>query len=305
VVVYLVNRYGVLLQASLNLVAILDYNLDIVSCENWNLFSNWSIPAVMCCLEATLALRVVALWLNKRIIKLVVWTIWLLATAAMFVLMGLSVRGSYGVPSPDPPVLGCQISGTPTMESTFWLVYLPSIIFETVVAGLTLSRAIHHRKVLQTAPLLLVLVRDGFLYFMIVLALMSLPLLQAIWRKTVAKFPLNSLQPILYSSWFPHRAHRIRITLSSLVAVRLFLNLRQVAEDCRGDSDPSQPCSSAGNSDMFFGSELGKGLTKDTEITGMLTLPSDVTVQLLAEPCVGFTGWRITIFPFAGAQPDE
>jgi hypothetical protein len=44
-------------------------------------------------LSATLALRVVALWGNQRLMQIGVWSSWLLASSAMLGLMGYSLVG--------------------------------------------------------------------------------------------------------------------------------------------------------------------------------------------------------------------
>jgi len=210
-VLYLVNRYGVALQACLNLVAVLDWQLDLDSCYTWNLFSNWSIPVVMMIVEALLAMRVMALYFNNRWVVLFLWLWWLCAAAAMLAMMGVSLVGTIAVASPAPPTLGCQIQGS---VSDYWALWVPSLVFETTVASLTLARAISYRTMITDIPIMRVLVRDGFLYFFVIMVLMLVNLVICLTTSS------------LYYSWFP----QISISIASALAVRLFLNLREAAQ---------------------------------------------------------------------------
>jgi len=210
--VYFVTRYGNTLQSILNLVANMDWNLDMDACYTWQLFSNWGIPAVMLVAEATLALRVVALYENEIKVKVFVWLWYLGSIVSTLTMMGLTLEGSSAVPSPAPPTLGCQIDGPMTY---WWTIYIPSLIFEATVALMTLIRAIQHKRImeLKSTPLLYVLIRDQFFYFFVVFALNLVNLL------------VTLLAPSLYLAWTP----QLTISISSIIAVRLFLNLREVA----------------------------------------------------------------------------
>jgi hypothetical protein len=56
------------------------------------------------------------------------------------------------------------------LPSYLWAIWLPSIIFETVVFSLTLSKAIQHKQSRVNTPILSTLYRDGFLYFLFIAA---------------------------------------------------------------------------------------------------------------------------------------
>lgn len=214
-ILYILTRYGTVIQAAVTTVTSTDWNVDMSTCLRLNLFSQWTIPLVMVIVEATLAMRVVALYENRRSMAVGLWTWYLANAGVMLAMMGLSLEGTYGVPSLAPPTLGCELGGT---LSFYWELYVPSLVFETTVAALTLFRALQHKRLLSTIPLLHVLVRDGFFYFFIVFALMLLNLV------------ISLTANVLYLGWTP----QISICLASVIAVRLFLNLREVAYNAEG-----------------------------------------------------------------------
>lgn len=230
---HVLNRYGTVIVFSLNLVSVLDYKLEPGPCYSWNLFSGWTIPIMLLIVEATLTMRVVALYGNSLRFKIGLWTWYLVATASMLAVNGISLHGSIAVPSPAPPILGCKIGGS--TFSPYWALWLPPLILEVTLALLTLVMAMHHYRLLENTPLLYVLVRDGFFYFFVVFILMLL--------NVVVCLTLNEL----YMGWFSE----ISVGLASIMAARLvpliamnmivlnmgsrsFLNLRQTAYPMHG-----------------------------------------------------------------------
>jgi len=213
-VLYILIRYGSVVQAALNIVGQVDYKLTGDACLAWALLSSWSIPVVMMLVEAMLALRVAALYLNNRLVVAVLFVGWLGAATAMLALMGLSVAGVTPVPSSAPPTLGCNINSSSSPAAPYWTLWLPSLIFETTAALLTLARALVHRDIIMNTPLLLVLVRDGFLYFFVIFALM------------LANLVICLTTNELYYSWMGQPS----ISIAACMVVRLFLNLRQTAK---------------------------------------------------------------------------
>lgn len=229
---YLLNRYGTMIQACLTLVLAFDYDFDMPSCYRWNVFLNWCIPLVMAWVEATLTLRVLAMYGNNLKLVVCLWAWYLINVAAMFTMMGLTLQGTAPMASPAPPILGCRLSGP---FSYLWQVYLPSLVFETTVAALTLWKAIEHKQ-LWSSPIFFVLIRDGFFYFFVAFALMLVNMVIALTANA------------LYTDWTP----QISMALASIVAVRLFLNLRELARPqasttADGNSDPNLELSAISN----------------------------------------------------------
>jgi len=216
VLLYFLNRYGTMLQACLNVVTATDRTLSLPACERWNLFWFWCIPGVMAVVQATLTLRVTALWEHNRRIAVSLWIWYFLTVAVMCTMMGLSMQGTYPAPSPAPELFGCIVNAP---AGYYWQMYLSSLVYEVTIAGLTLWKAVEHKRLLSRVPLLYVLIRDGFFYFFIVFGVMAINLV------------LNLSANALYWNWTP----QLSLAIASCVSVRLFLNLREVA--CEGEPE--------------------------------------------------------------------
>lgn len=227
---YLLNRYGTIIQACLNLITWFDYKFDLQSCLRWNLFVDWSYPLVIAWIQAAMTFRVIAFYGNTLRTSIFLWSYYLINTATMFTMMGLSLQGTYPVSSPAPPILGCILSSTG--PSYLWQLLLAALLYETTVAVLTLLKAIEHKQLLST-PLFYTLVRDGFFYFFGVFAVVLLDLI------------LSFTENALYAGWTP----QLSLAFGSIMAVRLFLNLRDIAHPPGSSTELSDRGSVVGTTD--------------------------------------------------------
>ncbi|KZO91297.1 hypothetical protein CALVIDRAFT_361239 [Calocera viscosa TUFC12733] len=200
-ILYLLTRYGTWIQCCLTLVPLVDYRLDGAQCMPWTMFKQLTIPIVMALVEATLTLRVLALYGNNRTMRACLWLWYLLNITTMFTLTGLNLQTSVSLPSPAPPTLGCILNNK---YSYLWELYVPALVFETTVAGLTLLKPVQLKWILSNSntPLLYVLVRDGFFYFFVVFVLMLANLTICLVMSTTGPHRLASTSPPSWPSGY-------------------------------------------------------------------------------------------------------
>jgi len=206
---YFLNRYGVPLQAALNIVAILDADLSLDACYSWNVWSTWIIPIVLMAIESLLVMRVSSMF-STRWVTIPLVILYLFAAATMLAITGVVMEGVEAGPSPAPAVTGCVLEGS---AEFFWAMWIPSLVLELAMLCLTIARTARHLLKRDTMSVMHVIFRDGVIYFCVIFASMFSNLLVYL----CAPSPYFSL------------LSQLMLSLSSMVAVRLFLNLRKAA----------------------------------------------------------------------------
>jgi len=167
-------------------------------------------------LQIIVILRTVALWeRNRNIMALLVITV--LATD-MTVLITLVRVARILRFAPDPlvySVLGCDsfIDVTQSTQTITIPQWIALIVFDTLIFALTLIRAVRIQS--YRTRLLTVLIRDGFLYYavMLVLAVSNLVLFITLPSSRIALLPI--LTPVQRASY-------------CIIGSRLMLNMRDV-----------------------------------------------------------------------------
>jgi len=180
------------------------------ACQRWNLFSNWTIPVVMMLTEALLVLRVGAMYRNSQKVYIPLWILFVCCTASNFAIAGVTLNHTWPTRSPAPSVVGCVLSGS---ERLFWLIWIPTMVMETTLFVLTVVQVVHHMRAGADETLVQLVLRDGFLYFIVIFALLLANIIICV-----------STTMLFYSIIV-----QMTLTLSSIMASRLFLNLRHAA----------------------------------------------------------------------------
>ncbi|KAG8923861.1 hypothetical protein FRC01_012236 [Tulasnella sp. 417] len=110
------------------------------------------------------ALRVRALYVKRPWVEWVLWlsgTGYFAATVGIVFLALTTVAKGYAW----NPMFHMCIGNIP--HWTFW-IWVPALVFETILFGLTAGKAIHHYRQNVSLPIARMLYRDGFLYFIII-----------------------------------------------------------------------------------------------------------------------------------------
>jgi len=134
-----------------------------LSCRIFLVLDSSLIIAFFASLHYIVSLRAWALYGRSRAVGLLLWGGFVLYLAAAYV---LTIKGLLSIPASLFPIVNICFG---TLPSYLWAIWLPSIIFETLVFALTLIKATQHQSSnLSRTPILSTLYRDGFLYFLFI-----------------------------------------------------------------------------------------------------------------------------------------
>ncbi|KAK0185174.1 hypothetical protein F5146DRAFT_1071691 [Armillaria mellea] len=122
-------------------------------------------------IQAILVLRVWYLFSNSKNIRLITVFAFVLSLSTSMLFSILAARKvrtlQTGISLPTfihYEVHGCRVSRPPM----FWRIYLPSLCLHTLLYILTAFRALQNRRMLNQAPVMKRLLRDGGLFFVVV-----------------------------------------------------------------------------------------------------------------------------------------
>jgi len=144
---YLCNRYFVLIESVLNVVGWLDSWLAPGPCVSLNVLSAvWAPPVVITLVEALLVLRVCTLFCNQRPIVIGLSALLFSSTFISLVFSVLMTPAIRYLASPLPPLYGCQYYNSIGAEMLQTWIWIPSIVVEIVLVSLTVFKTIQHLK---------------------------------------------------------------------------------------------------------------------------------------------------------------
>lgn len=134
-----------------------------LSCRVFLVLDSCLIIAFFASLHYIVSLRAWALYGRSRAVGFLLWGGFTLYLAAAYT---LTIKGLLSIPASLFPIVDICFG---TLPSYLWAIWLPSILFETLVFALTLFKAVQHQKSnLSHTPILSTLYRDGFLYFLFI-----------------------------------------------------------------------------------------------------------------------------------------
>lgn len=132
------------------------------TCKAYIVADAYSVIAFFCTLHWIVAMRTWALWSRTVVMGVVIW-----GSFAIYLSAAVATTAKAMIDYQPTPLFGTNVC-VGNLPSYFWCLWLPSIVFETVLFVLTAIKAIqHHRKRVET-PILTTLYRDGFLYFVFI-----------------------------------------------------------------------------------------------------------------------------------------
>ncbi|KZT60615.1 hypothetical protein CALCODRAFT_531455 [Calocera cornea HHB12733] len=116
--VYLANRYFVLIQAVLYVLSGLGNTLSPGVCQRLNVFTNiWSVPLVLTSIQSLVVLRLSALFKAQPTIVITLWSSLLIAFVATLAMAGL-LYSSFQVLTPPDAWGGCFLIPSLVMTTT-------------------------------------------------------------------------------------------------------------------------------------------------------------------------------------------
>ncbi|TCD67613.1 hypothetical protein EIP91_012178 [Steccherinum ochraceum] len=205
---FLLNRYLVPLVLAVDIYELFALPDGAAAfCKAWTAAQSLFTVASFLSIHTIVALRVHALYNGTRWIKFFLWIVGVLyATSSITIIV---VAGVQLIPHIEPPHHGC-VGAIPTY---LWTAWLPSVIFESILFGLTVNVMIIQDRRRSFNTLTLILYRDGMLYFVAVASCSLFSLL--VWAFA---------DPTLLGL-----ARYFALALVNLASSRLVLNLKSYA----------------------------------------------------------------------------
>ncbi|EEB95809.1 hypothetical protein MPER_05165, partial [Moniliophthora perniciosa FA553] len=164
--------------------------------------------------QAVLVVRIWYLFKHSSVIRVVsILSVTIGAIlSAFFVGQSFPLLRSIPIEIPELRHIGCAVP-PPT---NFWKLFLPALILHTLLFVLTALRAFRTPKVFRDAPLLRRLLKDGGIFYFVVLVIVGYSAISAFFVNT----PEINL-PAIFSDTM--------LTITSVAISRLMLNLRSLA----------------------------------------------------------------------------
>jgi len=216
-VLYLVNRYFVLVQTVFYVISGLNPSYS-GACEHLSIYSNiWSVPFVLTSLHSLVILRLTALFRPQPIVVIFLWALLLVSFASTLAVAGLLSSQVSVIPSPVPSHAGCFFTLLKTsygVISNPGVIWIPSIIVELVVSTFAAAKLIplltHSRK----SPFIVVLFRNNILYCLARISLMVLNTLLFTLQVNLDTLGMGLSEP--------------QLCIASVFSSRQFLSMREV-----------------------------------------------------------------------------
>lgn len=216
-VLFLLNRYYALFAVIFNNFFIFSPRIDSHLCTVWIRWQGITGIISFILGELILQLRLYALYfLNKKVLAFMSVT-FVGSVIASSTLMGISLSQTKVASNLIPNLPFCVPTFTPQIFYAFWI---PMLVSETVLCGLALWRGIQtysqDRTIFQSGKKMIeVLIRDSFLYFLIMFA---------VYLTNTVIFILGDPTKMESSIGFA-------VTFSCVLGSRLCLNVRSLVRD--------------------------------------------------------------------------
>ncbi|KAI0821501.1 hypothetical protein BC629DRAFT_1587759 [Irpex lacteus] len=214
-VIFLLNRYIVPLMLIVDTYELSGVAADSVTfCRIWTATQSVLTLASFMSIHAIVSIRVYALHSGRAWIRRVLWisgSLYFFSTVAFIVWSGIPVI--FHKADIQPVHHAC----VGTMPSYIWLVWLPTVIFESLLFLLTLVALLSLDSGQSFSDLTVILYRDGTIYFVAVTICSSFCLL--VWA--FAPETLNGL------------ARYFALAMVNIVSSRMILNLKAFAASKR------------------------------------------------------------------------
>jgi len=223
-------RYPRIVEGALYMVYLTRTSSDAKFCQAETIITSWGTLLFLVPLQIVIILRTIALWgRDKRITVLLVACFLAADTVILATITRITIdlRHYSAIPFVTP-ILGC-LSGVPMLPHTITTpAWIAMILFDSLIFVLTFVKAIRSHFQTRT-PLVAVLIRDGFLYYAVMLGAAIANLLFYRVLETSHEILASGLTPIVVTSF-------------SIIGSRLMLNMRGAASgrgSSQGDSDDS------------------------------------------------------------------
>ncbi|KAL4252184.1 hypothetical protein ABKN59_005504 [Abortiporus biennis] len=161
--IFLLNRYIVPLVLIVDIYEMFALAIDsAMFCKVWTTLQSILTIASFMAIHTIIAFRVYALYNGQRWMGRFLWVVGIIYFASSTSIVALA--HVHLIPDLEPKHHQCVGS----IPSFLWAAWLPSVIFETILFGLTFFAMVGHDKRHSFNTLSIILYRDGMLYFVVV-----------------------------------------------------------------------------------------------------------------------------------------
>ncbi|KAI0729862.1 hypothetical protein C8Q72DRAFT_826907 [Fomitopsis betulina] len=206
---YFISRYFGLVVQCLNCA-----NAPHLYCQKAIIWTCISLYILVLCVEMSLMLRLYALYGRSRLILIILSSMFVAETTCVVTLSGLAYKQAFPniIPYPsDWPIQGCYYPPTPAWFDGVWL---PLVGFETLLFVLMAVKVYSYRP-LNELPILLRVLRDGTIYYFVILIALILC--------TLSPYTANAFLGVLATVWIS--------AILSFSGAHLLLSLRTLAAE--------------------------------------------------------------------------
>ncbi|KAI0635114.1 hypothetical protein C8Q77DRAFT_1053543 [Trametes polyzona] len=161
--VFLLNRYCIPVVLALDIYESFgNAAASITFCKVWTVVQSYVTIVSYISIHAIVAWRLYAIFNGKA---WVAWVLWIAGILNFTISAGITTASLVPIISDLRPYHHACVGSAP---SYIWSIWLPSVIFETLLFGLTIKAMIYQGQRRSLTSLSLLLYRDGMLYFVAV-----------------------------------------------------------------------------------------------------------------------------------------
>lgn len=164
-VLFVANRYFAIMASVVCIVALFSPNWTLSRCQHFAKFEGLFTEVVVLISEIMLIMRVYAVHKKNNLVLLILLSIW----TVQLCLMSFTLQNSGPVIIPRTSVtFGCVLVANPNIGDLDVFFVVPSIVFDGFTIILLLWGLYIRTEIKNTSSLFRVLLRDGVLYFVVV-----------------------------------------------------------------------------------------------------------------------------------------
>ncbi|KAI0826672.1 hypothetical protein BC628DRAFT_250289 [Trametes gibbosa] len=262
--VFLLNRYCIPVVLALDIYESFgNAAASIVFCKVWTVIQSYVTIVSYISIHATVAWRLYAIFNGKA---WVAWVLWIAGFLNFAISAGITTASLVPIIANLRPYHNACVGSVPNY---IWSIWLPSVFFETLLFGLTITAMLYQGQHRSLTSLSLLLYRDGMLYFVAVTFCSMFSLM--VWA--LAGPDLLGL------------ARYFALAMVNIAGARLVLNLKAYAASSSPDDDLTWDAPSSGHPTrqirFRFASDLPSPSAGSAEGCSVRTEPFDLEMYVI------------------------
>ncbi|KIK71467.1 hypothetical protein GYMLUDRAFT_33643 [Collybiopsis luxurians FD-317 M1] len=214
-ILFFLNRYVPPLVTLFGLILFSALNPSRQVCTSGIQFVFFADMITLGIVQAMLISRVWYLFPHDKIIQYGIIVLWIFSMAFSLAYTGVAAKGLNLLLDDSIFALG-TVGCRAARPANFWRMFIPGLVLHTILYVLTAYRALRNRRVLQEAPVLKRLLRDGGLFFFVVFVSVGFTAVGSFLQEV----PQINI-PVIFSSYL--------ITVTSIAMTRILFSIHSLA----------------------------------------------------------------------------